>query len=65
VLVNGVPPASLPRTIPDHEFYIRSFGKRDFQTCISKDGVLQTTARFGDRKVIFEFFLGPNNYLFS
>jgi hypothetical protein len=63
VLFNGVPPASLPRTILDHELYIRSFGNRDFQTCISKDGVLQTTTRFGDRKVIFEFFLGSNSNL--
>lgn len=46
VLVNGLPPSSLPSEILEHELYKRSFGNRNFEI-VSKNEVYETVRQVG------------------
>ena len=61
VLVNGRPPMRLPSDILRHPLYLRTFGDRDFETCICKDGSLKTVRTTSG--CLYQFSLSCENEL--
>ena len=54
VLFNGNPPGQLPHSILSDPVYMRSFGDRKFEVCLSSTGVHKTTQPIRGRVYTFE-----------
>jgi hypothetical protein len=55
VLVNGVPPRSLPSDILNHPLYRRSFGDTDFETVLLSNGWIESSRLVHGRKYRLHF----------
>jgi len=60
VLINGLPPSSLPSDILEHRLYQRSFGERNFEV-VAKNEVYETVRRVGG--FLYSFTLKSNGKL--
>jgi Protein of unknown function (DUF3638) len=58
VLVDGLPPTSLPAEILEHALYRRSFGSTNFEILPDSDGGLKTNVLDGKR---YRFFMNEND----
>jgi Protein of unknown function (DUF3638) len=57
VLVDGMPPSSLPAEILEHRLYRRSFGKANFEVVV-RNGVFETIRLFRGKR--YRFFLNDD-----
>lgn len=60
ILVNGLPPSSLPADILEHELYRRTFGDRNFEV-VSKNEIYETVRRIGG--FLYSFALSHDGLL--
>ncbi len=61
ILVNGLPPSSLPNNICNHPLFRRVFGKTNFEVTLMQQGIFRTIRTFNGKR--YEFYMEGSDSL--